>query len=368
MTRHSNARTLASATLLALSACGGEPDEAGSETSWTVAPTPSLVIGPPTGAFAGDLNDIRDVARLSDGRIVIADGAQRLLFFGSDGSYLLSVGREGQGPGEFTGLAWIQILDADTILAYDTRQRRGALFAGDGVLVGTVAHPTSATRLVGRASDGALVVSVQVSPPLVPGAMRPTYVLLHLDAAGEVLDTIASVPGTAIFFNGIEGPNFMGGILRETHFAFGPEELFVATGDRFEVTGIGMTGTHPVRTLRPPASDSTRLLSPADVEMAFGSERGVEAVMDLLPGDQTLPMTHEIVLDDVGWIWVEHYSITDTTSSTWSVMDLDSENVVEVEMPPRFRPFQIGPDFVLGVARDTLDVESVVLYALERLP
>jgi hypothetical protein len=350
-----------------MSACGRQaPGEAPAEVSWGVAAEPTLVIGHPSGDFAGDLDGIVDIARLSDGRIVIADGAQRLLFFGSDGSYLLTVGREGQGPGEFTGLAWIQILDADTILAYDSRQRRGALFASDGALAGTITHPASASRLVGRAPDGTLVGSQQVSPPLVPGILRPTYLLLHLNAQGEVLDTVASVPGTELFYNGIEGPNFMGAILRETHFAFGPEEILVATGDRFEVMAIGTTGAHAVRSLRSSSSDSTRLLAPADVEAALGSERWVEAIMGLLPADQRLPLTHEIVLDDVGWIWVEHYAPSDTTAHTWSALDLDSEAVVDVVLPPRFTPFQIGQDFVLGVARDTLDVEWVHMHALKR--
>jgi hypothetical protein len=35
-----------------------------------------------------------------------------------------------------------------------------------------------------------------------------------------------------------------------------------------------------------------------------------------------------------------------------------------VELPPRFTPWHIGRDFVVGVWRDDFDVEHVQLYAL----
>jgi len=35
-------------------------------------------------------------------------------------------------------------------------------------------------------------------------------------------------------------------------------------------------------------------------------------------------------------------------------------------LPPRFTPFQIGADFVLGREVDELDVQYVTLYRLEK--
>ncbi|HEY8376351.1 MAG: hypothetical protein FWJ74_00865 [Gemmatimonadota bacterium] len=37
-----------------------------------------------------------------------------------------------------------------------------------------------------------------------------------------------------------------------------------------------------------------------------------------------------------------------------------------VALPPRFTPFQIGADFVLGREVDELDVQYVTLYRLEK--
>ena len=37
-----------------------------------------------------------------------------------------------------------------------------------------------------------------------------------------------------------------------------------------------------------------------------------------------------------------------------------------VETPPRLRVLEIGEDYILGVVRDELGVESVQLWALER--
>ena len=137
-------------------------------------------------------------------------------------------------------------------------------------------------------------------------------------------------------------------------------------------------------TIRPPSGPLPRRVEPSDVDLWYyvNDERGsndaaIEAILDVLPSDQTLPLTKRVLRDDVGWVWVEHYPPDAEpplmqhgylVSRTWSAMDPDGETVVEVVLPPRFQPFQIGQDFVLGVARDTLDVQWVHRYALERQP
>jgi hypothetical protein len=371
-----------------MSACGGQaPGEAPAEVSWRVAREPSLVIGQPSGDFAGDLDGIVDVARLSDGAIAVADGAERILVFASDGSHLRTIGRRGQGPGEFRGGPSLQILDGDSILAYDGWARRASLFDRDGALVETLAFPRCCT-LLGRAQDGTLVFAEQVLTGITPGRTNPGiersgWVLLHLDTRGEVLDTIASVPGIEMLITGVERvPPVVGTFLRDPHFAFGGDEAFVATGDRFEVTAFGTSEPHAARTSRPPSSPPPRPIERADVDLWLRGtddsgidESGIDAVLAALPSDQTLPATRRVLRDDVGWVWVEHYAPAGApplafnrvvASSRWSAFDLDGEAVFDVEMPPRFVPYQIGQDFVLGVARDSLDVQWVHMYALER--
>ena len=48
------------------------------------------------------------------------------------------------------------------------------------------------------------------------------------------------------------------------------------------------------------------------------------------------------------------------------MFDPEGRLLGSVQMPERFRPTHIGADFVLGVARDEMDVERVRLYTLEK--
>lgn len=56
----------------------------------TVEGSPAVSIGGESSGLEGDLYGARGVTRLSDGRIVVADGAQRLVFFDAAGRYLQS--------------------------------------------------------------------------------------------------------------------------------------------------------------------------------------------------------------------------------------------------------------------------------------
>ena len=51
---------------------------------------------------------------------------------------------------------------------------------------------------------------------------------------------------------------------------------------------------------------------------------------------------------------------------TWDVLDSTGRWLWSVGVPDRFFPYGIGPDWVLGVEVDDLDVEYVVLYPLRK--
>lgn len=63
----------------------------------------------------------RSVARLSDGRFLLADfhDQERIKVYGPDGTYERSVGRRGEGPGEYGSVAVITRFPGDTIEVYD---------------------------------------------------------------------------------------------------------------------------------------------------------------------------------------------------------------------------------------------------------
>lgn len=68
----------------------------------------------------------RSMARLSDGRFLLADfhDQDRVKVYAPDGTYERSVGRRGEGPGEFMSVASVSRLAGDTVEAYDFSLQR----------------------------------------------------------------------------------------------------------------------------------------------------------------------------------------------------------------------------------------------------
>jgi hypothetical protein len=52
--------------------------------------------------------------------------------------------------------------------------------------------------------------------------------------------------------------------------------------------------------------------------------------------------------------------------SDWLVLDPEGKPLAEVHTPSRFFVLEIGNDYLLGVHRDSLDVETVALYSLHK--
>ncbi len=103
------------------------------------------------GAVVGDGPDafgrVVSVVSHRDGRIYVADEiANRVQVFDAAGRFERSLGREGEGPGEFNrlySLAWL----GDTLAALDVRNARVELLTPDGASAGTFRHqPLSGDR------------------------------------------------------------------------------------------------------------------------------------------------------------------------------------------------------------------------------
>jgi hypothetical protein len=120
---------------------------------------------------------------------VIANaGTHELRFFDRSGSFIRSVGGQGEGPGEFTALGSIA-LRGDSLVAYDRRSLRFTVFDRDGEYVGTT--PPGDT-FVGLLADGTLIsYRVTTSGMPDPGTVtRSRGLLLRHAPGGTEPDTI----------------------------------------------------------------------------------------------------------------------------------------------------------------------------------
>lgn len=101
----------------------------GSGPGWEVGAEPLVSIGSRAASESFQLYQVQDATRLSDGRLVAANGgSNELLVFGDDGSYLGAWGGEGDGPGEFRSLALVRRWGGDSLVAADSGKGQVSVF------------------------------------------------------------------------------------------------------------------------------------------------------------------------------------------------------------------------------------------------
>lgn len=350
---------------------------------WRIDATPLVDIGMLEGPPEYQLFRVNDAVRLSDGRIVVANaGTGELRYFDAAGRHLLTVGGQGGGPGEFESVGWIQPLEADSMLAYDTRLRRLSAFDPAGRFVGTRTIQsiagTDVLSAFGRFGDGSFLLQLRFAVD--PGSMssglwRPPSVLIRSDGTGAGSDSLGTYPGAeGMIFMGENTIDIMrGGLMHRLMLAVSGERFFVGTQDAHEVQVRPMTGEPGVR-IRWSGPDLA--LTPEIIEryrkgrLARSESEEARRALRRRLGDmefpETLPAYGEIVVDGGGNLWVERVRRPGEEGNQWHVFDPEGRLLGSVDLPIGLEVFQIGPDFVLGRWTDDLDVEHVRLHELTR--
>ncbi len=179
-------RIIAACLLLSLTVCTAEPPEF---ADWTIpvpegTPIIEYAAVPPEerterielvedlviGQRGEDPNYIlyrpRHVVADSQGRIFIQDGGNhRVQVYDSRGEYLMTLGQQGQGPGEFSTINGLA-LASNRLVAVDNRNARLTEFAANGELLNTFPHDRMsgrAFRLMGL--DSGSVLAMLEYPP-----------------------------------------------------------------------------------------------------------------------------------------------------------------------------------------------------------
>lgn len=324
--------------------------------------------------------------RLSDGTIVVANrGTHQLKLYDSTGRFVRNVGRQGAGPGEFEQLNWMWRLPGDTIVTYDFSGRRLSRFMPNGEFVGSLTLGGSSTSdflfPVGMLDDGRMIArrgAVFTAGESPSGRSRDSLLVLLAGADGIIQDTLGRFPGTesSVQQSG-SGNNRMMMVTsvpfaRSTYLAVHRDAVVVATNDTYEIRLFDSTGQlrRVVRRRGEPVP-----VTPADIdayreqqlENAAGPNSQFRTLIERQLADaeypQTMPAYTSVLPDAAGRLWVRE-STHLGEPPRWAVYDRDGALMAELTVPERFRPMDIGEDYVLGLMRDELDLERVLLYRL----
>jgi hypothetical protein len=367
-----------------LVACGSEPAPAGEAALPAGAPlrfaaTPRVSIGVIEGDTLQQFQRIVTPFLLSNGLLAVPDaGAMTIRVFQADGDHVITLGGEGEGPGEFRMLtaAWAR---GDTIEAYDPRVARITRFAPDGS-VETVSvsggRPVADAAIPAPLADGWAVYGVRVPAP----GRRDSLTVSHVSRSGEVQGELGWTEGFLRFAAlDLGGP-----------VPLSPKPLFAAAGGRVY---IGDAMLPRVRVIEPggaplpdiawqpgpqPSVDETlRTVIDTAVARAPGDRFAGRAYLEAAPVPQQLPVYWGMIADSEGFLWIRPYEPLEHAAALgglrnpgeggrWIVFAPDGSQVTEIDVPADLQPVSITRDAVVGIHRDDLDVESVRVYALER--
>jgi hypothetical protein len=359
------------------------------ESAWRLGEAPRLDIGRLDGPDETQFFQVSSGARLSDGSFVLGSfGSHDLRRFTADGEHLWTVGREGEGPGEFVGLTQLVAGPGDTILTYDFRQRRISRFAPDGTFLD--ASPLEDGGESGFAfveallPDGRAVYTWRQfggggDGPPPEGEVRRDTIGIHVSGTTEdPAVELGRFPGPemVVLQSGATEGGFnitisSSAFARSTQIAASGSVVWIGDTDRFEIGRYGFDGqlNGLVRRAFDTVPVDDALIGVAMAEELEGAEDDNEARMirrrwEDIPIPATLPAYESLGVDRAGNLWAQTFEIPGVPERTWSVFTADGAWLGDVVLPDRFRPLEIGDDYILGRFGDDLDVEHIQIWEL----
>ena len=358
---------------------------ASSDTAFiSVGAEPLLAIGLEEGDEKYQLHRVFDAYRFADGRTAIGNsGTSEIRVFDASGKYVLTLGRKGAGPGEFSEQASIHLhAHHDTLLATDGRLFRLNVFSPDARFVETrpfdVTGEFTRPFMQGVFDDGTWLVQAfdgggSLGGP--PGAVLEggRFSLLRYDAHGKRMNDITRVTDRPRFVHQF-GPSIsypyipltaaplhsVAGHAVVLHRGPAPEiELYSSMGQLSRI----------IRWSRPMTKTADVWESVKARTLAAASERQRPQIEDLynreLPLPEFVPSYSAIAVDSEGSVWLQRYRLAgDRSNPVWDIIGANGAWLGSASTPRGFTVYRIGDDYVLGKQTDSLGVERVQVRAL----
>jgi len=204
------------------------------------------------------------------------------------------------------------------------------------------------------------------------GLRRDPIAFVRFGGDGSLVDTLGLFPGREVYLTEEDGRGVMNTppFARNTTATIRGDRVVVGTQSRYELSELSPEGVLR-RVIRIPGRE--RAVGAEELETYIQSrlraappERHPEIRRSLegMPIPERMPPYGALQADSRGNLWVGAWAMYPEIARSWDVFDTTGAWLGAVPLPPGFDPRDIGDDWVLGVERDELDVESVVVYPL----
>ncbi|MGD2045715.1 MAG: hypothetical protein PVJ80_11795 [Gemmatimonadota bacterium] len=355
------------------------------DETWRVEPTPQLVIGGNAADPDQQLWGVRHTTKLPDGSIAIANaGANELRVYDAAGRLVRTSGGTGAGPGEFRMMVAVFHAPGDSLAVADIQNGRISILDSDGTFSRSVPL-TDGSLLTAEArfTDGAFLTMTSAFVLSAEGPARHDWVMrqiarLEPDGTMSPIDSIPWLEVTVASYPLSNGGSSIGQRPR----MFGHTVTVVADS----LGWLEADNSAAELRFRAPTGELQRIARWEAARREVTSEdvgryredrvaRYDDAVLrrrwtdalGALPGPpDVMPAFGTTVLMDAGrHVWLAEYRPSyEEDADDFQVFDATGVWLGAVTMPAGLRPWEIGDDYVLGVVRDEMQVESVVLHRL----
>ena len=346
---------------------------------WRLSEAPVTQIGMVDGPPEQQLYRVVHSRRLRDGTIaVVNSGTSEVKLYDARGQHVRTIGRDGDGPGEFRSPWKIHELPGDSLLVIDL-YREISVFGPDHRYVRRFATvlPDSAIghglEPVDQFGDGTLLFRRHLPErdPTFVGVRRNRIDMMRYGLDGRSLGSLGEFDDQTGSLNTGIGRYMFGAWAKE---AATDSSMWYGPGDVFEIREIAFDGRvlRLVRLdapLRPVTEQDQEDYKAASIERVRGTRE--EQIMErMIVGSifpAHFPAHYELMVDDAGNLWVQDYQpFGAEIPRMWSVFDRRGRYLGPVEVPAGFTVHHIGDRFVTGRWTDEMDVEYVRVYAIEK--
>ncbi|HLM68438.1 MAG TPA: hypothetical protein VK358_12955 [Longimicrobium sp.] len=305
----------------------------------------------------------------------VGDLFGQVIVMREDGSLARRMGRNGAGPGEYQAIGTVHVLEDDSLYVYDGYALRATVYAPHSNRVAyTTRFPQpdySYPVDVEPNQPGSLIAHFRRMNGTVPIAgQRRNDVVRVLGRDGSVLrDTVITVPEPEVVEvqSAVNHGFYLPEFARQTLVRWSPDgRIYSLWTDSTQVHVHDTSGrprgsfTADLGVPRLPLSAST-IDSVAQANAATGitSRTLSEAFRSRW---QTWPLVQDMLVDDQSRIWI--LPVSHAPQVSWHAFDARGKQLARLQLPRTVRPRLIRGDRMYAVSRDSLDVETLVVYRL----
>ncbi|MEX1181808.1 MAG: hypothetical protein WEF86_01135 [Gemmatimonadota bacterium] len=361
-----------------------------------IAITEELRIGGLDGAEEYTFGRVSTLAPGPDGSVFVADAQiAAVRRYDAQGRHQVTIGRRGEGPGEFQSIDGLAVLDDGRMIAWDGGLRRLSIFA-DNEFIESATVPGGLQGWRGFAWSRAGDLLVRITPETGFAETRDGVVgnWARVTLSGDVT-RLWPLPQAASV-----GPRYVvagrGGYYRpfitETLSTVGPDgSLYQVRNDEYRIRRTHPDGTGSVIAREEPRIELTaEELEEWEARSESFAQRIPEERSEFFPVPTVKPYIRELVTDPDGRLWVSRYTEPEFLPYTeaqqedrrsrnlpsfqwrdrlrWDVFSPANEYLGSVTLPPRTSfVTAIGND-VWGVQSGEFDEDYVVRFSVAPSP